>query len=387
MSQERADLDTTQYTLMEHLTELRGRLLKSLLAIVVTTLACAVYAPVILDYSVQPLRAVLAERSRVETLVVNPDGAAIGSQLREFTRARYRGQVNSLKEAAAKISTAANTRYPIDLVLISTSVLSTDGSMLSDLVSSSKPFEVAYLTSDPSSPQVIQWLLEGVTVLKDPPRTLALKRVVGRAAATVGKGTTGDKLVVLSPLEPFFAYLKIALVCGLFLACPFWIYQAWAFIAPGLYRHEKRFALPVVLSGSLLFVTGGLFAYYVMFPLMFDVLVNQMMPASLAGSFTVDNYLGLLMRVTIAFGVVFELPLALALLAALGLVNAKRLRAFRRYAYVVAFVVGAVLTPADPLSQSLMALPLIVFYEVGIFLAILFEKRNADESESGLSST
>ena len=100
---------------------------------------------------------------------------------------------------------------------------------------------------------------------------------------------------MLSPLEPFFAYLKIALVVGLFLACPFWLYQAWRFVAPGLYTQEKKVVIPCITAASVLFCAGGLFAYYAMFPMMFDVLVNQMMPASLTGSFTVDNYLGLLL--------------------------------------------------------------------------------------------
>jgi sec-independent protein translocase protein TatC len=203
--------------------------------------------------------------------------------------------------------------------------------------------------------------------------------VLRRAAAAAGKAAGGDSLVVLSPLEPFFAYIKLALVCGLFLSCPIWLYQAWAFVAPGLYVHEKKFAAPVVLSGSILFVAGGLFAYYGMFPVMFDFLVNTMMPDSLVGSFTVDKYLGLLLRITVAFGVVFELPLALALLSALELVTVARLRRFRKFALIGAFVLGAVLTPADPVSQSMMAAPLVIFYEVGVLLAGLFEKRRAAE--------
>jgi sec-independent protein translocase protein TatC len=116
-----------------------------------------------------------------------------------------------------------------------------------------------------------------------------------------------------------------------------------------------------------------------MFPLMFDVLVNQMMPQDLSGSFTVDNYLMMLFGMTLAFGVIFELPLVIAMLARVGLVTPEFLRKWRRYWIVAAFVIGAVLTPADPISQSLMALPLIVFYEIGIVLARVMRRRRDEQ--------
>ena len=378
MSSEHSGLDTTQYTLTEHLGELRARLIKSILGVLVTTVGCGAFAPTILNYAVQPLKKVLAERSRVNTLLVHPRGEQVEANLGQLEKVRYRGRAQSIEDAAGWVRRQSRTRRPIDLVVVSTAAISSEGVLFSDLVEGvrSAP-EVVYLVSNPRAPLVVDLQLQGAFVMTDPPRRAVLDRVVRRAAATAGKAQTSDKLVVLSPLEPFFAYLKIALVCGLFLACPIWIYQAWAFVAPGLYSHEKKFALPVVLSGSALFVAGGLFAYYIMFPLMFDVLVNQMMPDSLVGSFTVDKYLGLLIRVTIAFGVVFELPLALSMLAALGIVDAQRLRNFRKYAIVGAFVVGALLTPADPLSQCMMAFPLIVFYEIGILLAVLFARQRS----------
>jgi len=226
-----------------------------------------------------------------------------------------------------------------------------------------------YLVDEPDSPEVRQLQLDGATVILEPVRMPVLSRVLRQAAGAAGKANNPDKLVVLSPLEVFFAYLKIALVVGLFLACPIWLFQAWAFVAPGLYAKEKKVVLPVVLSASALFVAGGLFAYFVMFPVMFDFLVNQMLPQTLAASFTVDNYIGLLLRLTVAFGVVFELPLAIAMLASIGIVTPKGLRRMRKYAIIVAFVLGAFLTPADPVSQLLMAGPLIIFYEIGIILA------------------
>ena len=218
-----------------------------------------------------------------------------------------------------------------------------------------------------------------------PPRTAVVNRMIRRAAATAGKAAAVDRLVVLSPLEPFFAYLKIALVIGLFLACPIWLHQAWLFISPGLYANERKFALPVIISGSFLFIGGGAFAYFAMFPVMFDFLVNEMMPDSLVSSFTVSNYLGLLLRITVAFGVVFELPLALAMLAKVGLVNAERLASFRKYWLVISFILGAILTPADPISQLMMAVPLIAFYEVGIIAAKIVGKKPEDETETSNS--
>mgnify|MGYP006289913503 CR=1 FL=1 len=378
-------LDETQLTLTEHLGELRTRILYSIAGILLTTLGAAVYSPAILDYSIAPLLEVLAEKNRVDTLLVHAEsGSPLERALRDDPKVRFRERSDTLAAASERVLAQTDGKRPIDLVMVSSGVLPVDGTLLTDLLDEGRPSglpnvpDVAYLVPDPGDPRVVELQLEGAQVILDPPRPAALRRVVRRAAAAAGKSRGGDKLVVLSVLEPFFAYLKVALVCGLFLACPIWLYQAWAFIAPGLYAHERRFALPVVLSGSFLFVGGGFFAYYGMFPVMFDFLVNQFMPDTLAASFTVDKYLGLLMRITVAFGVVFELPLALALLAAVGLVDSAKLRRFRKYAYVGATLLGAVLTPADPISQLMMAVPLIVFYEIGILLAGLFGRRKPD---------
>lgn len=387
MATEKTGLDETPYTLIEHLGELRTRILRSLLAILATLLGSLAFSPTLLDYAVEPLMEVLSDRSRVEVVVVHREDTPVEKLVRAHGRVRFRGRTDSLENAASTVRGAAESRRPIDLVLVSTAAYGREGALLSDHLDGITPTpEVTYLVSDPRSPVIAELQLEGASVLLDPPRPAALQRVLRRAAAAAGKARSEDRLVVLSPLEPFFAYIKIAFVCGLFLACPIWIFESWSFIAPGLYSHEKRFALPVVLSGSLLFVSGGLFAYFVMFPMMFDFLVNQMMPDTLVASFTVDKYLGLLLRVTVAFAVVFELPLALALLSAVGIVNASQLRSFRKYAYVGAFVLGAVLTPADPLSQIMMAAPLVFFYEIGILFAVMFGRRRARASLASLTT-
>ncbi len=379
---EKAGLDDTPYTLTEHLTELRKRLAWSMLAVVVTTGGALVYAPEILEYSIRPLAEVLNDRARVETLVLEAPTAQasqLSSDLKRLPQVRLRGVMSDLAEARRLMLKDAKSPRAIDLVMVDAAHIGSDGALLSDVLEGVEPAPyVVYLVSQVRDPVVLELLLEGVPVLKSPPREAVLRRIVRRAGGAAGKSTSDDKLVVLSPLEPFFAYIKIALVCGLFMACPIWLYQVWLFIAPGLYSQEKKVVMPAVLLASILFISGGLFAYYLMFPVMFDVLVNQMMPDSLTGTFTVDKYLGLLLRLTVAFGLVFELPLLMALLTAVGLVDAARLRKFRKYAIVVAFVVSAFLTPADPLSQAMMAIPLIVFYELGIILAVILQKRRTD---------
>lgn len=379
-------LDETKYTLTEHLTELRGRLAKALGAVVLTMCAALAFAPQILDYSIQPLTQVLTDRARVEALLVQADdeaGKALAARLDEHPRVHFLGLQADLSKVAEEVRLRAETPRPVDLVLVDAAAIGAEGALVSDLLEGveATPF-VVYLVKDPQDPMIAELQLEGAAVILAPPRAPVLNRVVRRAAAAAGKAGMGDKLVVLSPLDPFFAYIKIALVVGIFFACPFWLYQLWMFVAPGLYSHERRVVLPAVLSASALFIAGGAFAYYVMFPMMFDVLVNQMMPDSLAGSFTVDNYLGLLLRMTVAFGVVFELPLFMALLAAVGIVTPELLRRYRRYAIVVAFILGALLTPADPLSQIMMAVPLIVFYEVGIILSVAMKKRRDAAKEA-----
>ncbi len=380
-------LDDSKLTLSAHLEELRGRLIKSLLAVVITGGVCLAIAPGILDYAVGPLTRVLQEKNRVEAVLVHADPerrTALAARLEAHARAELRASLDSLSGVVDVVRAGVDTKQPIDLLLISSEVLRGDGALVSDLLEGVDPApHVVYLVQDPEDPAARALQLEGISVLLEPLRKATFERLIRRSLALAGKIASGDKLVVLSPLEPFFAYLKIALVCGLFLACPIWLYQAWRFVVPGLYLKERRVLLPVVFSSAALFVGGGLFAYYVMFPVMFDFLVKEMMPSSVAGSFTVDNYLGLLLRLTIAFGVVFELPLALALLSSVGVVTPELLKRWRKYAIVVAFVGGAFLTPADPLSQMMMAGPLIVFYELGIILATLLGRREVELEEAG----
>jgi Tat protein translocase TatC len=379
-------LDDTKYTLLEHLTELRMRLLKSLLAVMATTSVALFFSSDILDYSIKPLNDVLSDRSRVETILLHVEGEAadrLEKGLEDSKLVHFRGRVANLGEIAPLAKAAIAERRPIDLILVDTNAIGADGALVSDVLEGLDPQpSVVYLVKSAQDPLVADLQLEGAAVVIDPPRPVVLERLVRRAASAAGKSYGAQKLVVLSPLDPFFAYLKVGLVVGLFLACPIWIFQIWQFVAPGLYRREKQMVVPLVVSASALFIGGGLFAYYVMFPIMFDVLVNQMMPASLEGTFTVDNYLSILFQMTLAFGVVFETPLIIAMLAAVGVVTAEGLRRWRKYAIVLSFVIGAVLTPADPISQTLMSVPLVIFYELGILAAVVVGKKRAAAAEA-----
>lgn len=190
----------------------------------------------------------------------------------------------------------------------------------------------------------------------------------------------GSKFVVTSPMEYVLTTLQIALTFGLVLASPYILYQLWSFVAPGLYATEQKLVRILVLSVCMCFMGGAAFAYFLVFPTMLRFLI-EMTPPDIAGMYSVDLYFGFFLRIMLAFGVAFELPVAIVLLCWLGILNPDALAKARRYAIVLAFVVAAVLTPTtDPYSQSLMALPLIVLYEVGVWAARLVGTREARDA-------
>ncbi len=181
--------------------------------------------------------------------------------------------------------------------------------------------------------------------------------------------------IITSPFEAYFAYFKISLVVGIFLTSPWAFYFLWSFIRPGLLPQERRGILPVALLCSLLFVGGASFGYFVVFPPGFSMAVDILQGTSILMMPRMSDYLSLALRLLIAFGIIFELPLFLFLLGRLGLVQAQGLRQVRKYVIVGIFLVAGILTPGpDVLSQVLMALPLMVLYEVGIILVRLFGK-------------
>jgi len=186
---------------------------------------------------------------------------------------------------------------------------------------------------------------------------------------------TGNTLVFLAVTEAFWVQMKVALIAALFIASPVILWQIWAFVSPGLYAHEKKYAAPFVIIGSLLFVGGGAFSLKIVTPYAITFLLSYSRPG-LQPMISIGSYIDFLLKFTLAFGLVFELPLAITLAARMGLVTPKTLARNRKYAVLGAFVCSAILTPTpDAFNQALMAGPLIVLYEVGILAARIFARK------------
>lgn len=178
----------------------------------------------------------------------------------------------------------------------------------------------------------------------------------------------GQTLIFTGLTEMFFTYLKTALVAGILVASPVIFYQAWKFIAPGLYQNEKRYVIPFVVSSSILFTGGALFGYFIVFPygfqffLGFETEIIRAMPS-------VKEYFSLASKLLLAFGLVFELPVLMFFMSKMGLVTVPFLKKNRKYAILLSFIAAAILTPPDPTTQCMMAVPIIFLYELGIFVA------------------
>ncbi len=186
-----------------------------------------------------------------------------------------------------------------------------------------------------------------------------------------------------SSIEPFMIYLKVGLYAGLFAASPLIIWQIWLFIAPGLYRKERRKILPFVASATAFFVGGAAFCYKVILPPAFEFLINAAGP-DIKPMLMMDDQLGLVMMLLLAFGIIFELPLILTLLAMIGLIDHKFLAKYRRHAIVLNVIVAAVVTPTgDPFNLALMAVPMILCYELGVVGAWIFGKKDTTARLTG----
>src|SRR5262245_9251337 len=186
---------------------------------------------------------------------------------------------------------------------------------------------------------------------------------------------TGNKLVFITPTEAFWTQMKVALICGLFLASPGILWQVWRFVAPGLYGHEKKYAAPFVIIGSALFIGGGAFALLVIIPFALPVLLGFGGP-DLVPMLTIGAYFDFILKFTLAFGAIFEVPLAITLAARLGVVTPAMLARNRKYAIFGCAVAAAILTPTgDAFNMALMAGPLIILYEIGIVSARVFGGR------------
>ena len=185
------------------------------------------------------------------------------------------------------------------------------------------------------------------------------------------------QLVALTPTESFWTSMKISMVVGVILALPVILWQVWAFIAPGLHKHERRFAGPFVIIGTVLFLLGATFALLVVMPFGVEFLLNFTKQQGIQPMISVSSHVDLVIKFTLGFGLVFELPLVLTMLSRMGIVTPKFLAKNRKYAILVNFVIAAILTPTpDILNQSLMAGPLIVLYEIGILAARIFGRRS-----------
>jgi sec-independent protein translocase protein TatC len=183
-------------------------------------------------------------------------------------------------------------------------------------------------------------------------------------------------LIFTGLAEGFLTYLKVALLAGLFLAAPVIFYELWKFVAPGLYRQEKRYVLPFVLLSTIFFVGGALFGYFIVFPIGFQFFIKNFTTEFIKPLPSIKEYLSFSTKLLLAFGTVFELPLFIFFLSRIGVVDAKSLSRQRKYAILIIFVAAATITPPDVISQLMMAGPLIVLYEVGIIVARLFGKKS-----------
>jgi sec-independent protein translocase protein TatC len=191
---------------------------------------------------------------------------------------------------------------------------------------------------------------------------------------TTSRYGEGMQMIFTGLPELFFTYVKLSFLCGLFVGFPVILYQVWRFIAPGLYASEQKVLLPFLVMTPVLFYTGGLFTYYGVMPIAVDFFL-QFQTEAIAPMPSVKEYLSFLTKMTFAFGIAFELPVLLLLLAKAGLVTSAQLGHWRRYAVVVIFVVAAILTPPDPVSQLLLAFPMLLLYEVSVWGAYVMERR------------
>ncbi len=178
----------------------------------------------------------------------------------------------------------------------------------------------------------------------------------------------GATMIATDVTGTFLVPLKVTLMAAFLVALPFVLWQMWAFVAPGLYQHEKRLALPVIVSSVIFFVLGMSFAYFFVFPIAFGFFASYA-PAGVQMMTDIDKYLSFVLTMFIAFGVTFEVPVVVIVLVRLGIVSLEKLRSIRAYVIVGAFVVGAVFTPPDVVSQLLLAVPLWLLYELGLFMA------------------
>jgi sec-independent protein translocase protein TatC len=189
----------------------------------------------------------------------------------------------------------------------------------------------------------------------------------------------GSSMIAIEVASPFLIPFKLTLVLAVFIAMPYVLYQLWAFVAPGLYQHERRLVLPLLASSTVLFYTGAVFAYFVVFPLVFAFFTSTA-PAGVSVMTDISRYLDFVLTMFFAFGAAFEVPVVTVLLVWTGIVTQESLRQKRPYIIVAAFIIGGVLTPPDVISQTLLAVPVWILFELGLYFSGWFMSRKDDLS-------
>jgi sec-independent protein translocase protein TatC len=200
------------------------------------------------------------------------------------------------------------------------------------------------------------------------------------AAPMVAHLPRGATLIATNVISPILVPLKITLMAAFLIALPVVLYQVWAFVAPGLYSHEKKLVLPLVISSTLLFVIGVAFCYFLVIPGM-SKFIQAFAPATITAAPDIEQYFGFVLTLFIVFGVAFEVPVAVVVLVRIGMVTTDQLKAFRGYFVVGAFIIAAVVTPPDVISQLALAIPMCLLYEMGIWSAKLFVKHTQPPPE------
>ncbi len=200
------------------------------------------------------------------------------------------------------------------------------------------------------------------------------------AAPLVAHLPKGGTLIATNVISPFLVPLKITLMAAFLVALPVVLYQVWAFVAPGLYTHEKKLVLPLVVSSTLLFFLGVAFCYFFVFGKVFTF-IQAFAPKSVSAMPDIEAYLSFVLTMFIAFGAAFEVPIVVVVLARIGLVSIEKLKAFRSYFIVLAFIIAAILTPPDVVSQLALAIPMCLLYELGIWAAVIFIKHTQAPEE------
>jgi sec-independent protein translocase protein TatC len=202
------------------------------------------------------------------------------------------------------------------------------------------------------------------------------------AAPMIAALPAGSKMIATGVIAPFLVPMKVTLVIAFIVALPWVFYQMWAFIAPGLYAHEKRLVLPLVVSSSVLFILGVAFCYFFVFGRVFHFIAD-FAPTSIAVTPDIENYLDFVMSMCLAFGATFEVPVVVVILVRMGIVSIEKLRSVRPYAIVGAFVIAAIVTPPDVVSQLSLALPMCLLFELGLLVAPIFARATrAPEEET-----